>query len=80
MDFDLNLPVLPDVLLDNVAAEFLVDHLHAVADPEDRQANPEEGGVVGRGIVGVDGLGSSRHDDRLEPGFLQLQSSNSTRT
>ena len=41
----------------------LVDHLHAVADAEHGQPQPEYLGVVGGRVVGVHALGAARDDD-----------------
>ena len=41
----------------------LVDHLHAVADAEHGQPQPEYLGVVGGRVVGVHALRAARDDD-----------------
>ena len=65
-DVDVDLAVLASLLLHHGAAKLLVDHLHAVADAEHGQPQPEDLGVVGGRVVGVDALGAARDDDSGE--------------
>ena len=63
VDLDLELSVLPHLLLDDGAAELAVDQLHAVADSQNGNAQSKYFAVVGRGVVGVHGLGAAGYDD-----------------
>lgn len=63
VDLDLELAVLAHLLLDDGAAELAVDQLHAVADSQNGDAQSKYFAVVGRGVVGVHGLGAAGDND-----------------